>query len=236
MRKSVRQVAMVLGISTLLVGYAQGTTFDDTQDAPMSSAVVVDKDSEMTELPHHEPLSEESVKCLELMCPGKCALGAGDNSFELQIDNSVLHASMVENKNGSAVFTNPKSMCAVRMPSGHRGRMIVTVDKIKAPFQRGKRHYLQISRGGRFFAAISCAGYRKTRSVDVENGQLVEFFPRLSSGDCSRDEYKPVEIGAKVTAYNSAGHWGIGAVPVDGEVDFGAEYRVRVQCRPLNDA
>lgn len=167
---------------------------------------------------------KESAKYLELVCPGLCSLD--DNSLDLKIDEDIRPIDMVDYVNGWNVFAAPRPMCSIRAPLGCRTQVKVTIDGIKSAFQGGRHHYLQVNKSGSESAAISYAGRRRSCSVALMDGDVVELAPRLSLGDCAKDQYIPVQTGARSTTCYGGG----------GQTDFTATYKLRVECNPVNGA
>lgn len=167
---------------------------------------------------------KKSAKYLELVCPGVCSLD--DNSLDLKIDEDARPIDMVDYIGGWNVFAAPKPMCSIRAPLGRRAQVKVTVDGIKSTFRGGRHHYLQVNKSGNESAAISCAGHNRSCSIALMDDDIVELAPRLSLGDCAKDQYIPVQTGARSTTCYGGG----------GQTDFTATYKLRVECNPMNGA
>lgn len=161
---------------------------------------------------------------LELACVGRGILRSSriaDLEIEQRTPNMV-----VKGAEGKFVFTNPESMCTVRVPGGRRADLKVTLERIEAKFLNGNCHYLQIT--GDNGDTRSMSPYSE---YIMNNVSSIDFFPQINQrpGEIGR----PVGENIAAASYDNDSGWGAGelhraAESNGGVVDFSATYTVNI--------
>lgn len=182
-----------------------------------------------------ENIFNTEARYVDLFCTGSFRYDQNGNGIDIEItgENDLEKVCMVKrDAAGRVVFNDPGAMCTISVPESRRARLLITLENIKSNFLNGEYHYLQLNQGGTEIDQLH--GGDKWAECKLDHNSPISIYPRLNINASARggdSRCEPVTVGALVGAYNDV--WGENAVPETGEVDFGAVFRIKIECQPL---
>lgn len=249
MKENIKQIVACGAISMAVLVYGNACGLDGGTGSGATSLIDHGTHNPGTEidisslLGNSNPLLEgelnANVRYLDLVCTGRCKTGNA-GSLELEIEAESKVPEMIKMENGKVVFTNPDSMCTIKMPVEQRtAKVKIHLEQVASKFLEGGCHYLLVKNKDAELAQLRLSSNEQEAGeiITMSGTDEVKLFPRINK--TNGGVYDPVVAGEPVSNYDNDAGWGAGTLAQaaelnNGVVDFGAVYRVMIKIENEN--
>lgn len=136
-------------------------------------------------------------RCFDVLCAGKVETSS-KNQLEVSAVSKDIPDFFTKDSEGNVVFAEPKSMCAIKMPKGHRGSIVIRLKKTAV--EQGEEYSKYVCLGVKVNGVIADWLYtgNSAKYLDITDSTSLELVPLLSTSDLSV-KYTEAKVGSAVS-------------------------------------